>query len=202
MYGKEERIDIRELAKINKVQITTHATTAAGSLAGLGQQGFDEHVREQALHEIERAVDFAADVSKGGAVVVHANEFQRPILDYWGSEKFKAYPEEDKRGIRYLVDQRSGQMIPVRKNEIFYEPTYKDYKGDPTAWEGLRGQKIPKTTRDTRLLFERVPQVDFDKETGVPTFTPKRITWDQIESRAEELRSPVEPNVRWTHSVR
>src|SRR3989338_4189981 len=107
MYGKEERIDIRELAKINNVQITTHATTAAGSLAGMGQQGFDEHVREQALHEIERAVDFAADVTKGGAIVVHANEFPMPIRDYCGSEKFEAYPEEERRAVRYLVDDRS-----------------------------------------------------------------------------------------------
>src|SRR3989344_8942208 len=48
MYGKEERKDIRELAKINKVQIKNHATTAAGSLAGFGQNNFYEHVREQA----------------------------------------------------------------------------------------------------------------------------------------------------------
>ena len=153
MYGKEERIDIRELAKINKVQLTTHATTAAGSLAGMGQQGFDEHVREQALHEIERAVDFAADVTRGGAIVVHANEFPRAILPAWGKEGFSAYPEEEKRAVFHLVDQRSGQMVPVRKNEIFYEPTYLEYPGDPTAWLGIRGQKIPKTTRDTKLLF-------------------------------------------------
>ncbi|MBI2549849.1 sugar phosphate isomerase/epimerase, partial [Candidatus Woesearchaeota archaeon] len=178
---------IRELAKINKVQITTHATTAAGSLAGMGQQGFDEHVREQALHEIERAVDFAADVSKGGAIVIHANEFPRAILPAWGKEGFSAYPEEEKRAVFHLVDQRSGQMVPVRKNEIFYEPKYLEYPGDPTAWLGIRGQKIPKTTRDTKLLFERRPEVKFD-ENGVPTFTPNKVTWEEIERRAEEQK--------------
>ncbi|MBI2142863.1 sugar phosphate isomerase/epimerase [Candidatus Woesearchaeota archaeon] len=191
MYGKEERIDIRELAKVNKVKLTTHATTGAGSLAGMGQQGFDEHVREQALHEIERAVDFAADVTRGGAVVIHANEFPRPIRDYYGREedkyKFEAYPEEEARAVRHLVDRRSGQMIPVRRNEIFYEPVYKDFPGDPTAWEGLRGQKIPKTTRDTNLLFDRVPEVEYDDK-GVPKFKTHKVEWKEIEQRAEALK--------------
>ena len=192
MYGKEERIDIRELAKINKVQITTHATTAAGSLAGFGQNNFDEHVREQALHEIERAVDFAADVSRGGAIVVHANEFPRPILDSFGNEKFKAYEEEDTKGIRYLVDERSGQMIPVRKNEVFYEPVYKPHKDDPEHyWEGVQGQKIPKTTREPTLLFERQPEIEYDKETGVPKFRTQPVKWEDIARRADELKEAI-----------
>ena len=187
MYGKEERIDMRELAKINKVQLTTHASTSAGSLAGFGQQGFDEHVREQSLHEIERAVDFAADVTRGGAVVVHASEYPRPILDYYKDEKFEAYPAEEERGVRYLVDRRSGQIIPVRRNEIFYEPVYKDYPGDPNAWMGLRGQRSPKETRDTSLLFERVPEVGYDQN-GVPQFKTHKVTWQEIEGRAERLK--------------
>ncbi|MBI3036495.1 sugar phosphate isomerase/epimerase [Candidatus Woesearchaeota archaeon] len=197
MYGKEERIDIRELAKVNKVQITTHATTAAGSLAGMGQQGFDEHVREQALHEIERAVDFAADVSKGGAIVIHANEFPRAILPAWGKEGFSAYPEEENRAVFHLVDQRSGQMVPVRKNEIFHEPVYKDYPGDSAAWEGVKGQRIPKNTRDPELLFERVPKVKFNKETGVPEFETQPVNWKEIERRVELIKQ-ADPEVNIT----
>lgn len=185
MYGTWERIDMRELAKINKISLTTHASTATGSLAGMGQQGFDEAAREQAIHEIERAVDFAADVTNGGAIVVHAQEFQRPIRDYYGHEKFEAYPEEKDRSVRYLVDKRSGQMIPVRRNEVFYEPTYKEYPGDPTAWIGLKGQRIPKTERETAKLFERMPEITWKE--GVPTFTPHKVTWDEIELRADEL---------------
>ncbi len=192
MYGKEDRIDIRELAKVNKVQLTTHATTGAGSLAGFGQNNFDEHVREQALHEIERAVDFAADVTKGGAIVVHANEYPRPIKDYWGSEKFEAYPAEEQRAVRYLVDDRSGQVLPVRKNDIFYEPKYRDYPDDPqNYWLGIRGEKIPKTTRDTNLLFERMPDVKYD-EKGIPTFTPKSVNWEEIEKRASAVREAIQ----------
>ncbi|MEK6837776.1 MAG: hypothetical protein AABX69_03935, partial [Nanoarchaeota archaeon] len=130
MYGKEERIDIRELAKINKVQLTTHASTSAGSLAGFGQQGFDEHVREQSLNEIKRAVDFAGDVTRGGAVVVHAAEYPRAIRDYFQDQKFEAYPEEEERAVLYLVDERTGQVVPVRKNMPVHEPKYKTNEKD------------------------------------------------------------------------
>lgn len=201
MYGKEDRIDIRELAKINKVQITTHATTAAGSLAGYGQQGFDEHVREQAYHEIQRAIDFAADVSKGGAIVVHANEFQRPIKDSWGAEKFQAYPEEDERAIRYLVDERTGQIVPVRKNMPVYEPKYLETENHD--WQSIDGQPIPKdilyhTTNEKgewvkdgkvvkpeelyRRLFQRIP--DFNP--AGTDFKTEQRNWEYFETRADE----------------
>ena len=44
MFGKDERMDIRELAKVNKIQLTTHATPNAGSLAGFQQDRFDEAI--------------------------------------------------------------------------------------------------------------------------------------------------------------
>ncbi len=195
MYGKEERIDIRELAKINKVQITTHATTAAGSLAGFGQQGFDEHVREQSLHEIERAVDFAADVTKGGAIVVHANEYPRAIRDYFQDQKFEAYPAEEERAVRYLVDDRSGQVVPVRKNDTFFEPVYEEY--DKDNWKDINGNPIPKDTADFRKLFERKPILDYD-ERGVPFFKTHKVTWKEIEERSELLqkKDPSNPDIK------
>ncbi len=192
MYGKEERIDIRELAKINKVQITTHATTASGSLAGFGQNNFDEHVREQALHEIERAVDFAADVSRGGAIVVHANEYPRPIRDYFEDEKFEAYPEEKARGVRYLVDNRSGQTIPVRRNDIFYEPEYREKDG---CWVTVKGELISKTESDPNKLFDRVPDIVY--ENGVPRFKTKQVNWEEIERRVKALKAE-NPNSKIT----
>ncbi len=202
MYGKEERIDIRELAKINRVQITTHASTGIGSLAGLGQQGFDEHAREMALHEIERAVDFAADVTKGGAIVVHGVGWQRPIKDSWGGEKFEAYPEEEARAVRFLVDERTGQMIPVRKNMPVHEPKYRETKDG--EWESIDGTPIPKdvlyhTVNEKgewvdregkvvkpeelyRRLFQRIPE--FNPE-GTDFKTEPR-DWKYFERRAEE----------------
>ncbi len=157
MFGKDERMDIRELAKINKVQLTTHATPNAGSLAGFQQDRFDEAIRESTLHEIERAIDFAADTTNGGAVVVHAQEFPRPIRDYFHKEGFQAYPEEEQRAVRYLVDERTGQITPVRKNMPVYEPVYRDDPADNNCWLGVDGSKISKTESDPQVLIKRVP---------------------------------------------
>ena len=184
MFGKDERIDMRELAKINKIQLTTHATPNAGSLAGFQQDKFDEALRESTLHEIQRAIDFAADTTNGGAVVVHAQEYPRPIRDkYYTKEGFTGYPEEDKRAIRYLVDERSGQVTPVRKNVPIYEPVYLDHPDDKEKyWTDVDGNKISKTTKDIRELFKRVPDWD-DKNKD---FRTVKREWAYFEERSKD----------------
>ncbi|MBI2664320.1 hypothetical protein HYX10_03190 [Candidatus Woesearchaeota archaeon] len=203
MFGKDERIDIRELAKVNKVQLTTHATPNAGSLAGFGQDRFDEQVRESTLHEIERAVDFAADTTNGGAVVVHAQEYPRPIRDYFYDEKsgykFKAFPEEEERAVRYLVDQRSGQMQPVRKNMPLFEPVYKDHPKDPeNFWVDVDGKPISKTTTDTYQLFKRVPKWNAERT----DFEVVKRTWEDFERMSKQWtrdhpENPKTPEEMW-----
>lgn len=117
-YGKEEREAIRELAKVNEVSLSTHASPMAGNLAGLGEQGFSDQAREQTLNEIKKAVDFAADVTQGGPVVVHTGEYPRPILEY-EKEKFQAYSEEKEKSPVYLVDIKTGKLIPfLRDTEV------------------------------------------------------------------------------------
>ncbi|MBI2137172.1 sugar phosphate isomerase/epimerase [Candidatus Woesearchaeota archaeon] len=183
MFGKDERMDIREIAKANKVQLTTHASPNAGSLAGFAQERFDEGVREGTLHEIEKAIDFAADTTNGGAVVIHAQEFQRPIYDkYFAKEGFQQYPEEREKGTRYLVDRRSGQMVPVRKNMPLYEPVYEEHPDDPVNfWRDIDGNRIPKTTDDTQLLFKRVPKWNAERS----DFDAVRRDWGYFEERAK-----------------
>ncbi len=183
MFGKDERMDIRELAKINKVQLTTHATPNAGSLAGFQQDRFDESIREGTLHEIERAIDFAADTTNGGAVVVHAQEFPRPIRDYFHKEGFQAYPEEEQRAVRYLVDERTGQMTPVRKNMPVYEPVYLEDKNDPkNYWVDVDGNRISKTESETQKLFKRVPKWNAERS----DFDTVRRDWNYFVERAEK----------------
>src|SRR3989344_5343233 len=76
-YGTEERRDIRELARLNNITLTSHAAVHGNSLAGFGQGEFNERQRESTIHEIQKAVDFAADTQKGGAIVFHLSEFPR-----------------------------------------------------------------------------------------------------------------------------
>src|SRR4030043_2407284 len=83
MHGEEDREAMRDLAKINEIKLSTHASYGIPPLSGLDmRQGeFSDEQRQMALHEIKRAIDFAADTARGGAVVVHTGEFPRAITD-------------------------------------------------------------------------------------------------------------------------
>src|SRR3989344_5364855 len=54
-FGRRERLDMRELAEINEVETTTHATVGVSGLSGLNmQQGsFDDRHRKEAIDEIK-----------------------------------------------------------------------------------------------------------------------------------------------------
>ncbi len=157
MYGLEERRDMRELAKINEVILSTHATPAIGNVSGLTEGGFNEMAREQAFNEIRRAIDFAADVTDGGPVVVHTGEFQRPLYDNYPEfalhpteaidpEKWREYGER-KKAVFNLVDQRTGQVIPIRTDQPVPLPVWKtDAQGSYMLDQ--QGEKIPETEPD------------------------------------------------------
>ncbi|MBI2133380.1 hypothetical protein HYU11_01720 [Candidatus Woesearchaeota archaeon] len=158
MYGMEERRDIRELANLNKVILSTHATTQVGNLSGLTEGGFNEMAREMALNEVKRAIDFAADVTDGGAVVVHTGEFQRPIFDSYGPDFMmnpaesdvghQAHPQgERKKAVFNIVDTRTGQIIPIRTDQPVPLPVWKkDAQGNYIKDE--YGERIPETEQD------------------------------------------------------
>ncbi|MBI4150674.1 hypothetical protein HY492_00960, partial [Candidatus Woesearchaeota archaeon] len=57
----ETRKAIRELAKVNKMELSTHASVGVQGFAGLTNRGFDEGSREQTFQELKRAIDFAAE---------------------------------------------------------------------------------------------------------------------------------------------
>ncbi len=144
MIGKTKRESIRELAKLNEIELTTHATIGVGGFSGLTEKGFSEQEREKALFEIKRTVDFAADTTQGGPIVVHTGEFPRPI--YEAEEKFKAYPKEEKERVHYLVDSHTGELIKtVREDETI---------------------SIPKPKRDEKrnIIYQRNPDGSIKKD--------------------------------------
>ncbi|MBI2574592.1 sugar phosphate isomerase/epimerase [Candidatus Woesearchaeota archaeon] len=157
MYGLEERRDMKELAKFNKVILTTHSTPAIGNVSGLTEQGFNEMAREQAFNEIRRAIDFAADVTQGGAVVLHTGEFQRPLYDNYPDFAMnpaetdvghRMHPEsERKKAVFHVVDERTGQVIPIRTDQPVPLPVWKkDGKGNYVMDE--YGERVPETETD------------------------------------------------------
>ncbi|MEK6826495.1 MAG: hypothetical protein AABX90_02610, partial [Nanoarchaeota archaeon] len=113
--SRPEREAIKQLAKINEVQLSTHATPNV-AISGIGEQGFSEDQRERALFEVKKAIDFAADTAEGGPVVLHAQEFPRPLFEKYKEQGFLQYPEEEEKAPAQLVDTSSGRVIPLRRD--------------------------------------------------------------------------------------
>ncbi len=136
-YSKDEREQMREMAKINEIELSTHAAPDLGWMSGFNRRdGFSEEIAEQSLHEVKRAIEFAADVAEGGPVVFHLGEFPRPVVyaeerkgmpSYLKSEAgFEAYPHEAEKAVTYLVDEKTGRIIQsVKEDEIIYRPIAK-----------------------------------------------------------------------------
>jgi sugar phosphate isomerase/epimerase len=163
MYGKDERQDIRELAKLNEIKLSTHASYNIGTLSGLGQGGFDDNAREATLREIQRAIDFAGDTAGGGAVVVHTGEFPRSIHEWYKEEGFTAFEEEEDKAVIHLVDRLNGKVIEsIRKDqEVFWPVWEKDKDGNykKDKW----GNFIPVYDKDTHeFKIDKMTWKDFE----------------------------------------
>ncbi|HLP79993.1 MAG TPA: hypothetical protein VK158_05125, partial [Acidobacteriota bacterium] len=123
----DQRQAMRELAKINNVQITTHSSFRVGNLAGLGEGGYKEQNRKMSVDEVKKAIDFAADATMGGSVVVHTGELPRPLagdrLINKGGAKFSSHNKEADEAVYHLIDPESGKVISsVHADGIIYEP--------------------------------------------------------------------------------
>ena len=200
-YGKEARQAIREMTKAAGVEIlSTHTPVQIGNLSGFNpQSGFSDEQRKQSLEEVKKAIDFAADTTGGGAIIIHTGEYQRPISEQqWaknpdGTYKFLGFQEEPGRAVFYMVDDRTGRIISdVRKSQVIREPIYKE--ADKDGWTtDLRGNKVfvhkdvdwvdddghyldPKVADD---LFKRVPKWDREKT----RFQTRKLDWEEIEKR-------------------
>lgn len=110
MISKTKREDIRAFSKLNQVNVTTHATANAAGFAGFGESGFNDQAAEKNVHEAEKAIEFAADVTDGGAITVHTGEFPSMLSTARG-DKFEFYPGEEKKGMVGLVNKKSGQIV-------------------------------------------------------------------------------------------
>ena len=199
-YGELQRQALREMQKANKMDFTTHATVGVMGLAGMDQQGnFSKQNKEMALNEIRRAIDFAADVARGGPVVVHTGEFQRPLVDAaWNDDKnFQMYDGEDERATFKVVDDRTGGVIQeARKNRKVSRPVwniaeegfeYTDFDGDKkkaSSQYDSNGRLIYLDYYGNRINDERrVPR--FNSEEG--KFEVQQMGWDDLQKEAKNM---------------
>lgn len=195
----QQREAIRQLAKVNRVDLSTHATVATGGFAGLGQRGFDEAVRQDNINEIKRAVDFAADTAEGGAVTLHADEFPRPLFDIEKRDdvEFLAHPHEKEQASFYLVDSETGDIIKsVQKNVPLHLPvTEKDDDGK----EILDEFKQPIPIYDPEKKEFKLEKVEWDKIVELTEkhnennpddqLTPEKMYYKkQVQSKMQQLQ--------------
>ncbi len=196
-YGKLQRQALEELSRANKVDFTTHASFSVMGLAGMDQQGnFSKQNKKFAIDEIKRAIDFAADVARGGNVTIHTGEFQRPIseerwaLDEHGRQQFKSYKEEPERAIFRVVDERSGQIITqARKNqrvaraiwliakpgETYYDAEGKEHTADKDTY-------IDYDRVTVKTMEDRVPEFDLESN----RFKIEYWDWKRFQQEAKE----------------
>lgn len=186
MYGKDQRKAIRELAEINAIELTTHATPSHGSLAGMTEQGFSDEARRESIIEIQRAVDFAADVARGGPVVIHTGEWQRPISEAGGNGgKFSGYDftafgghNEKDKGAIYLADADTGQIMGFRKDMKIYEP---EIISEKDSFDKKRKIPIYKTKEGTgEIEVKATTYDDFLKKINEDK---KRYKYDEKEKK-------------------
>ncbi|MFT4313308.1 MAG: TIM barrel protein [Candidatus Woesearchaeota archaeon] len=144
----EEREAIRELARINKVNITTHADfMQVGNLNGLTREGYSEQKRQQDINELKKAIDFAADAANGGSVVVHTGEYQRGLegnktINADGFE-FKMYEGEEADNVTGFVDKETGKLINLQnKTEVFLGKERKDDNGNIVYLKDQNGNYV------------------------------------------------------------
>lgn len=208
-YGVEKRRDLREMSRVNEIKIASvHTPSQIGNLSGFAgpERGFVDEQREVFLNEVKKAINFAADVTGGGAVVVHTGEFQRPISeqqwarDEYGRYIFKHYEEEPERAIMRIVDDRTGQVIQqVRKNQEVYRPVWlradKDYEyvNEKTGEvvQVKKGNYIDYEKRKVNM-DERVPI--YDEASG--RFKVNMLVWDDFVEEAKE-RNQNKPREQW-----
>ncbi len=133
-FGATEREDIRQLARINEVELSTHSAPDLGSLSGFTGERYSREAKEAALQEVRRALDFAADTARGGAVVVHIGsrngELPRALVEV--DDQFRLHPREEERRPIQLVHSRTGQLVSIPLNETFIESTIDEKTGEMT----------------------------------------------------------------------
>ncbi|HJX06143.1 MAG TPA: TIM barrel protein [Candidatus Nanoarchaeia archaeon] len=218
-FGTKERADMRALAEINEIKTSVHAPIHTQSLAGLGEQGFNDQARQAAVKEIERAIHFAAEATKGGAVVFHTSEWGRPLTEIkekTGEQLFEGYKEEAERALVMVADSRTGNVNAVRKDYYVYEPkfhtakTYEEVIGrklvgtvdsktglkiEANDWVDMNGHPIKREwilePEKSEELFNRVPV--WNKE--ATRFEVERVEYKDFEKEAQKLSNELGQNI-------
>ncbi len=192
MFGKDKREAMRQLSKINEVVVSTHASIGVQGISGLDpkENAFTPQASENVIHEIERTVDFAADVAGGGPVVIHGAEFPREVSEKY--KEFEMYEEEAKKTPIWLVNKRTGRIETglTKDSELPILDKYKEgpQKGEPVYDEEKHEFKI------TMMNLEQ-----FQKEEGIKDTQKAALEFYKQKILAEQLSRISAEEMRWKY---
>lgn len=191
MFGRDKREEIRQFAKINDVTVSTHASIAVAGLAGFDPEHgrFSDTAARETVNEIKRTIDFAADATRGGPVVVHTQEWQRPISAL--GEEFAPPSGIEKEEMSILADKETGALVGVSKGHRIALPIV----------EGVRIRDIDKLRpEEKRELVKKYLEAEMDMsklqlrhEEGKP-FEIKwgTVEWDDVKGAVEDINKTLE----------
>lgn len=188
MYGKDERIAMRELALVNEIEISTHVAPNVYGWAGLHQGKFSDDQREENIREVRRTIEFAKDVSRGGAVVIHTGEFPRSLAEKWGHQGFRFYPEEAQKAEHLLVNSRTGEIIhSVKENQKVWIPEWEYDKetGEPQVFKRPDGSVL---LDEMGNPVKRLALDDATKEVKLREVTFSQYVKEEMEKAGKEGR--------------
>jgi len=180
MFDKLKREEVRQLAKINGVTLSTHATLAISGVSGITEQGFSDKARTGNLMELKRTIDFAADTARGGAIVVHTNEFQREIKDKQFIMGFK------KDETIFIADKESGKLYGFKKEDKLSIPEWKtDKKGNYIDIDGKPIDKFNDYSK--RVLKQNINEKQQWEEIDYEGFAKKVKEWNTAHPKEKPL---------------
>ena len=174
-YTRDEREELRQLAKVNDIELTTHSPANASSLSGFSERGFSPEVKKDNLNELKKSIEFAADVARGGPVTVHVWEYARPIFEAGETAgmPFKAYPKEEEKAPLYFVDKRTGRVEALDRNQEIpvpkggFENPKRDEKTGFIQWDHKKIFEFEKEAREkkedaVKYIFDKVYKKDLE----------------------------------------
>ncbi len=171
-YSKVARDEIKRLAELNKVSITSvHAPLTQGgyfNFTGLTERGFAEERRLGSINLLKRTIDFASDVSTEGTpigITQHVGEFQRSLahvkeskLDkYKGKTLFETKQGEEEEAIVTYVDDTSGKFQQIARNHVL---------------------TLTKRDEDKKPILDEKNQIQI-----------RRVSWNEINKKYNELNN-------------
>lgn len=168
-YGQEVRQALREVIAaagpdVNIVGI--EMPTSMNNFNGMTQRGFQEQARRETLSQVKEAIQFVADINRGGGVDMVSFEFDRPRskLKPQDQKLFDIHSEEK---MFSMVDDRTGEMQNYRKTKGQMLPYVKTKEGY-------------KSTKD---LVDSGKKEYADPITGLPKLN--MFTWEDFEDWAK-----------------